>query len=247
MKVSVITVVKNAELFIEDCLYSVVNQLYNDVEYIVIDGNSSDKTLEIIDFYSKNIKILVSGQDKGMYDALNKGIRMATGEVIGILNADECFASSKVISLIVDCFMKHRCDAVYGNLNIVSQYNPAFILRKWRSKSYSPTDLKLGWMPAHPTFYVKRNIFERFGGYRPEFGVSADYELLLRFLFKYRIHAVFLNCLFVNMRSGGMSNGSLYKQLHTLIHDWKALKENEIPYPIMALLVKRIRKIGQYW
>lgn len=246
MKVSIVTVVKNAEFFIDTCLQSVVNQCYDDVEYIVIDGNSSDRTLEVISFYSENIKILVSEQDSGMYNALNKGIRMATGEVIGILNADDCFATSKLISLIVDCFVKHRCDAVYGNLNIVQRYSPEHIVRKWRSKSYTLSDFKWGWMPAHPTFYVRRHIFEQFGGYKPEFRVSADYELMLRFLFKHRIHAVFLNYLFVNMRSGGMSNGSFSKQLHNLIHDWRALKENRIPYPFIALLAKRIRKIRQY-
>jgi glycosyltransferase involved in cell wall biosynthesis len=246
MKVSIVTVVINAEEFIENCIKSVLQQDYGDIEYIVIDGKSTDRTLEIIQYYRQDIGVFLSEADCGMYDALNKGIGLATGDIIGILNADDFFASSNVISSIVKCFIDENCDAVYGNLNMMRRNNPGKTVRKWRSGPYKILDLKLGWMPAHPTFYIKRSIFKQYDVYRPEFGISADYELVLRFLYQYRIRAIFLNQLMVYMRSGGMSNGSFKKQLYTLINDFRALKENKVPCPFVAVLIKRIRKIGQY-
>lgn len=247
MKVSIVTVVRNAEDFIEDCIKSVLSQDYKDIEYIVIDGRSTDHTLEIIQQYRNRIQIFVSETDEGLYHALNKGIAQANGEVIGILNADDFFASQDVISLVSNCFHEKRCEAVYGNLDMFKRNRSGKVLRRWRSKQHQPLDLKLGWMPAHPTFYIKRSVLLQYDAYRPQFGVSADYELILRLLYRHRIHAIFLCQTLVHMRSGGISNGSPAKLLNTFINDYRALKENEIPSPLLAAVIKKIRKIKQYF
>ncbi|MBB2144120.1 glycosyltransferase [Pedobacter sp. LMG 31464] len=246
MKISLITVVYNGEKYIEDCVKSIICQAYSDIEYIVIDGGSTDSTLTILEKYKSNIDCFVSEKDKGMYDALNKGINLATGDIIGILNADDMLASKDVISNIVTCFKINNSDAVYGNLNYVHPENANQIIRKWISKPFTKKDIKLGWMPAHPTLYLKRELFNRLDNYSLNFGSAADYELMLRYLYRYQIKAVFLNQLVVNMRTGGMSNASFKQRYHALVNDYKAIKANNISFPIVTLLVKKLSKLKQY-
>lgn len=246
MKISLITVVYNGEKYLKNCIQSIIAQDYTDIEYIVIDGGSTDGSLNIIEQYKDHIQHFISEKDEGMYDALNKGIKMATGEVVGILNADDMLASADVISTVANCFSTQNPDAVYGNLNYIHPLKTKKIVRKWISKPVTTTGIILGWMPAHPTFYVKRVLFETCGNYSLNYDSAADYELMVRFLYKYHIKALFLNKLMVNMRTGGISNASLKHRYKALVNDYKALKANKVPLPGLTIFLKKISKIAQF-
>lgn len=247
MKITIITVVYNGEQHIADCIESVLAQSYPDIEYILIDGNSTDGTYHIAQQYKDQLSILLSEPDQGMYDALNKGIALATGEVIGILNADDMLANDLVIAEVAKKIEAVNVDALYGDLNYVAPDNISRILRKWRSSKAKPADLALGWMPAHPTLYIRSELFKRLGGYQLNYGSAADYELMLRFLYKHRISSVHLPMLMVNMRNGGMSNQSLKHRYAAMQNDYAALRHNQIPLPLLALLLKKLRKIRQFF
>jgi len=246
MKVSLITVVFNGEAFLKGCIESVIAQDYINIEYIVIDGVSTDNTLNTIDKYSAHISKFISEPDKGLYDAINKGISLASGEVIGLLNADDMLASNDVITKIVALFRNDASlEAVYGDLNYV---NPRTlkIIRNWKSKQAERKDLLNGWMPAHPTLYVRKHIFKKYGNYALDLGTAADYDLMLRFLYVYGIKAKYLSILMVNMRTGGLSNGSLKGILMAAKNDFAALKRNNLPFPLQVLLKKKFAKITQF-
>ncbi len=247
MKITLITVVYNAEKHLQDCIESVLGQNYPDIEYIVVDGNSTDGTYEIAKKYKDRLAVLISEPDRGMYDALNKGIALATGEVIGILNADDMLADVNVISEVAAVFLRQHVDALYGDLNYVAQEDTAKIQRKWRSAPSKPRDLAFGWMPAHPTLYVKAAIFNKFGAYKLDYGSAADYELMLRYLYQHRISTAYLPKLMVSMRNGGMSNQSTKNRYAAMLNDYKALKGNKVPLPMVALFLKKVRKIKQFF
>lgn len=247
MKVTIITVVYNAESHLRDCIESVLAQDYPDIEYILIDGNSTDRTYQIAQEYKDRFAVLISEPDRGMYDALNKGIDLATGEVIGILNADDMLADTKVISEVAAVFMEKDVAALYGDLNYVAQDDVAKIQRKWRSAPAKPRDLALGWMPAHPTLYVKAKVFNELGAYKLDYGSAADYELMLRYLYRSKISTAYLPKLMVNMRNGGMSNQSTKHRYVALLNDYKALKGNKVRFALVALFLKKVRKIKQFF
>lgn len=246
MKVSIITVVFNGEKFLKDCIESVIAQDYKNIEYIVIDGGSTDETLSIIEKFRPHIHYSISEKDQGMYDALNKGIRVASGDVIGILNADDMLVSLDVISTIVEEFELNKADGVYGNLNYIDTTANKNIIRKWISKQFIEKDILYGWMPAHPTLYLKKELFSLYGDYSLNFGTAADYELIVRFLYSNKVKARFLDKLIVNMRVGGMSNSSLKQRYLGLLNDYKAAKENNLPYPLLTVFLKKISKFQQF-
>ena len=246
MKISLITVVFNGEKYLEESILSVLAQDYPDLEYIVVDGASTDGSLDIIRKYSAQITHFISEKDRGMYDALNKGIALSTGEIIGILNADDMLASPDVLSAVAEMFRVWQSDALYGHLNYVDPAQPEKIIRRWRARPFKPRDMARGWMPAHPTFYAKRPLFNQYGNYSLNFGSAADYELMLRFLYKNRIKTVFLDKLMVNMRVGGMSNASLKQRYHAFLNDYKALRHNGVPFSIVALFLKKVSKLQQF-
>jgi len=246
MKVSIVTAVYNAQEYVEDCIRSVMSQTYQDVEYIVIDGNSTDRTLDIIRKYADKIHILRSEVDQGMYDALNKGIALATGDIIGILNSDDLFANADILVHVVQYIQSQQADAVFGNLNYVKRDDISQITRKWVSNPFNRNDFKTGWMPAHPTLFIKKSCFDQHGGYSLDYGTAADYELMLRFLYKYKIKAVFIDKLLVNMRTGGLSNGSFRKLYFAFINDYKAIVNTGFRFPLFILFCKKIRKLTQY-
>ncbi|TKC08199.1 glycosyltransferase [Pedobacter polaris] len=246
MKVTIITVVYNGEKYIKDCIESVLDQNYEDIEYIIVDGASTDKTCSIIEDYQAKIHRYISEKDKGMYDGLNKGIALATGDIIGILNADDMLASNTVITNIVTFFKVNGAEGVYGNLNYVNASNPNQIIRKWISRQYTKRAIELGWMPAHPTLYLKRELFKKHGNYSLDFGTAADYELMIRFLYKYNVRALFINELIVNMRVGGMSNSSLNQRYLAMKYDFKAAKKNKLPFALLTIVLKKISKVSQF-
>jgi len=245
IRVSLITVTYNAERTIERCIRSVIAQKYPNIEYIVIDGASTDSTLQIINRYAQDIKIIVSEPDKGMYDALNKGINLATGKVIGILNADDYFASNDILAYVAAAFMGSNTDILYGNIDFVDINET--IIRKWRTKAYKRGDFDWGWMPAHPTFYCRKSLFKSLGVYSLEYGTAADYELMLRFMHKTKVNAYFLDKVMVKMQSGGMSNKHPVNRINAWKFDLKAMRNNGIKFPLLTLIMKPLRKLGQYF
>ena len=240
-----ITVSFNAESTIERCIQSVSAQSFKNVEYIIIDGSSTDNTLQIIHKYQQDIQILISEPDKGIYDAMNKGIKMASGDVIGILNADDIFAYDGVLSDIALLFNKQKCDIVFADLNYVDQQGK--VIRKWKSGEYEQGMFNWGWMPPHPTFYCKKELFQQFGFYSLEYGTAGDYELMLRFMHNTPINACYLNKIIINMKTGGISNKSFSNRVKGLLFDLKAMRNNGIKAPVIRLLFKPIRKISQYF
>lgn len=247
MKVSIITVTHNAARFLQDCIQSVMVQSYPDIEHIVVDGASTDGTVDIIKKYDQHIAHWVSEKDKGMYDALNKGMQMASGDVIGILNSDDMLASKGVIEEIVNYFKEHTVDSVYGDLVYIDQKNAKRIIRYWRGLSYSRSRFHYGWMPAHPTFYFRKELLEDLGGYESHYFTAADYEFMARYLYKHRISARYLPLLIVKMRVGGASNRTLFNRLRANRRDYLAMKINDIPFPHIASILKPLIKLRQYY
>jgi len=246
MKISIITVVFNGGAFLEDCIKSVVNQNYADIEYIIIDGASTDNTPRIINKYAGRVHKIVSEPDNGLYDAINKGVALATGEIIGLLNADDMLADNTVITDVASFFKKdNSLQGIYGDLNYVYPISLK-IIRKWKSKQANKNDLRKGWMPAHPTLYLKRNLFAKYGNYAINLGTAADYDLMLRYLYVHNIKIQYLPKLMINMRIGGLSNGSLKGILMAAKNDFIALKRNKLPFPWLILLKKKFVKIEQF-
>jgi glycosyltransferase involved in cell wall biosynthesis len=247
MKVSIITVTYNSAEFLEECICSVKNQDYPDIEHIIIDGGSVDATLDIIKRYEgKNVK-WISEKDNGMYDALNKGMKLATGDIVGALNSDDVFASSDVVTEIVNSFCNSRIDSVYGDIVYVSQSNTKKVIRYWEGYSYNRDRFRYGWMPAHPSFYVRRELVEELGSYESHYYTAADYEFMLRYLYHYRISAQYIPKLIVKMRVGGASNKTLSARLRANRRDYLAMKKNHVPLPFIASILKLIIKVRQYY
>lgn len=219
MKVSVITVCYNRKATIEESINSVLDQDYPDIEYIVVDGNSSDGTQQIIEKYSDKISNYISEPDKGMYDAINKGLAMATGDVVGLMHSDDVFYDKGVVSEIVSAFKKNPdSDGIYGNGIYVTNDEEQKIVRNRIGGEYDYKKLKSGWLPLHPTVYIKKAVIERYGNYNLKFKIASDTEFLLRYLYKYKIKMTYLNSYVVKMRMGGLSTD--YKRA------FKVLKED---------------------
>ncbi|WP_316832751.1 glycosyltransferase family 2 protein [Pedobacter aquatilis] len=247
MKISLITVVYNGKAHIEDCIKSIISQSYKAVEYIVIDGGSTDGTLELIEQYLPYITHLISEKDKGLYDAINKGITLASGDVVGLLNADDMLADEKVITKIAAAFQNDAgIEGVHGDLNYITP-DSGKVIRKWKGKQASFKEIEQGWMPAHPTLYLRRSLFDNYGNYALDLGTAADYDLMLRYFHTYKIKTKYLPFLMVNMRTGGVSNNSLKSLYKAFVNDYKALRKNAIPAPLMVVLKKKFSKIIQFW
>lgn len=243
--ISLITVTYNAEHTIQRCLDSVRNQTFKNIEYIVIDGNSSDSTPFIIASNQQHINIFKSEPDQGIYDAMNKGLQLATGDIIGMLNADDYFADSDVLFKISEIFSRQQADIVYSDLDYVDHQGK--IIRKWRSGAYHDRNFNWGWMPPHPTFYVKREYFSKYGLYDLGYGTAADYELMLRFMYKKPVRISYLKAVTVKMVSGGVSNSSFGSRAKAWGGDFSAMKANALYFPLMSLILKPIRKIMQFY
>ncbi|SDD73373.1 glycosyltransferase [Pedobacter soli] len=246
MKISLITVVYNGEAFLQECFNSVKSQTYPDVEYLVIDGGSKDNTLRIIAENQAHIDYFISEADQGLYDAINKGIEKATGDIIGILNADDMFSGPDVLAAVAETFKNQpEIGGLYGDLHYI---HPATgrIVRKWKSRNASFKDLENGWMPAHPTLYLKKSLFSKYGCYALDLGTTADYDLMLRFLYTHQTKTAYLPMLMVNMRVGGVSNKSLHSRWLAFVNDYKSLKRNKMPHPFRVLVKKKLSKLKQF-
>lgn len=245
MKVSIITATYNSAATIKDTILSVKNQTYRNVEHIVIDGNSTDNTLNLVNYFGHRGP-LISEPDNGIYDAMNKGVKMADGDIVGILNSDDFYSDTKVIEKVVKAFESGDYDAVYGDLVYVDPYDVKKVLRKWIAGGYNRKLFYRGWMPPHPAFFVKKEVYEKHGNFNLDFKSSSDYELLLRFLFKKNIKVKYLPGVLVHMRAGGHSNRSIKNRLAAHIEDYRAWKTNGITPKWYTLAMKPLRKVKQY-
>lgn len=252
MKISIITIAYNSAATIEDTIQSVLSQDYPEVEYIIVDGASTDKTLSIVDRYADRIAHFISEPDKGIYDAMNKGVQLATGDVIGILNSDDFYADTRVLSDVASRFGAERTDsaanidALYADLVYVDREKGDKVVRYWKAGPYRPNSFRRGWMPPHPTFFVRRACYERYGLYSLDLRSAADYELMLRFIHKHGIKLAYLERVITHMRIGGESNVSIKNRIRANQEDRRAWTMNGLRPAWYTLSLKPLSKLGQF-
>jgi len=247
LKISIITVSFNSVETIRDTIKSIISQDYENIEYILIDAGSTDGTLDIIKEYEGYINYFSSEEDDGIYDGMNKGISVASGEVVGILNSDDFYPNSYIVSNVARTFEKRNCDAVYGDLLYVKFYDTDKIVRYWQSGNYSVKKIKNGWMLPHPTFFVKREMYEKYGYYNTELKSAADYEMILKLLYKQNINVFYIPMILVKMRMGGKSNASIMNRIRANKEDGLAWTENQLYKPLFVRIKKPLQKIKQFF
>ncbi len=245
-KISIITVTFSSAKTIEQTIQSVLLQDYEDVEYIIIDGQSTDETLSLIRKNPHKIAHFVSEKDEGLYFAINKGIALATGDIIGILHADDFYTSDTVLTSVAQTFKINNADAIYADLFYVDKNNTDKIVRKWKSGNYKEGKFLWGWMPPHPTFFAKKEIYEKYGEFNTKLNSAADYELMLRFIHKHKIKLAYLPKFIVKMRMGGTSNASVQNRVNANKEDRKAWEINNLKPYFFTLTLKPLRKISQF-
>jgi len=247
MKISIITVCFNSAKTIEDTIKSVLSQGYKNIEYIIIDGGSADDTLATVAKYQNQIDKIISEPDGGIYDAMNKGLNLAEADIVGFLNSGDFYTDEKVISRVVEAMRVNNADCCYGDLEYVAQHNPARIVRRWKSEPYQDGLFERGWHPPHPTFFAKKSVFDRYGGFDLTYDIGADYELMLRFLKKYNIRSCYIPSVLVKMRIGGKSNKSLRHIIKANIECYRAWRENDLTVSPFIMLRKPVSKLRQYF
>jgi len=245
-KVTIITVTYNSAQYLQDCINSVRSQNYPNIEYIIVDGKSSDGTMGIIRKNQEAIDYWISETDKGMYDAINKGMAVATGDVIGILNSDDVLDNENVIQTIVDNFEKHAVDTIYGDLEFVDRNDVNKVMRIWKGQPFKRSRFRYGWMPAHPTFYIKRSLVEKYGAYENHYFSAADYEFMSRYLYLNKVSSYYIPELLVRMRMGGQSNVNIKQRLRANRRDYLAMKKNKIPFAFFVSILKPLIKVHQF-
>jgi len=248
MKISIITVVLNNKSYVEDCINSVLNQKYNNVEYIIVDGGSTDGTIDIIKKHAKSIQIWISEPDQGIYDAMNKGIKIASGDVIGFLNADDVYYDSDVLVNIASVMKNSHTDACYSDLVYVDKNNLNKVVRYWRSCEFQTGFFRKGWVPAHPTFFARKSIYDQYGTFDLSYKLAADFELMARFLERHKIRVKYIPMVSVKMRVGGTTNKSLTNIVKQNLEIFRAFKKNNIKifYPLF-LTNKFINRVHQFY
>lgn len=244
MKISIITATYNSAPTIAGCIASVQNQTYPNIEHIIIDGASKDNTLEIINSIPNRVSKIVSEPDKGIYDAMNKGIALATGDVIGILNSDDFFTSDDVVEKIVTAFKNNDVDGVYGDICFVKPANLSKVVRYYSARWFTPSLFRFGFMPPHPSFYVSRKKYQELGLYQTDYKIAADYELLIRYLKVNQLKTRYLTFCVVTMRTGGDSTRNLKSNWILNKEIVRGCRENGIYTNMMILSFKYLFKIS---
>jgi len=244
IKISIITISFNSSQTIEKTLNSVASQSFKNIEYIIVDGGSMDNTLEICNSFS-HISKIISEPDKGVYDAFNKGLKLVTGDIIGFLNADDVFFNENSVQEIVNAFLNNQTDIVYGNLDYVNEEGK--VIRNWISKPYEKGLIKKAWMPAHPTFYCKKEVYDRLGGYNDSFKIGGDFELCLRFLEVYKVPSFYLNKKLVKMLIGGISNSGLKSKWIIYKEELRAFKINKVNINPVIFFIYKLKKLKQFF
>ncbi len=243
MKISLVTPVFNNVSEIEETLQSVFSQNYKNLEYIVIDGRSTDGTLDILKKYKDKISILVSEKDQGLYYALQKGFSKSSGEILGLLHSGDTFSSNDILKKIENRFQEKNPDILYGDLIYVQKENTSKVIRSW--KSGSPRNLSWGWIPPHPALFMKKSIFEEVGTFDTQFKISADYDFMLR-AFKNDAYKIdYLPQVLVKMRTGGKSNNTLKTIFEKTKEDWKIIRKNKVGH-LHTLALKKLSKLSQF-
>ncbi len=246
-KISIITVVLNSYKTIHDTIESIFLQDYKNIEYIIIDAGSNDGTVDIIKSFGDKIDYFISESDNGIYDGMNKGIKAASGDIIGILNSDDFYPNNFILSNVVKTFLAYKCDALYGDLVYVKYYDTDKIVRYWQAGEYSASKLKSGWMLPHPTFFVRKSIYDRFGLYNVELKHASDYEMILKLLYKHNILVRYIPMILVKMRTGGTSNSSLINRIRANKEDGLAWTKNQLNKPLFIRIKKPLQKIRQFF
>lgn len=245
MKVSLITVCYNSEKWIRTCIDSILSQDHADIEYIIIDGNSKDKTVEIIKSYGDKITKWVSEPDKGLYDAMNKGVAMATGDIVGILNSDDIYAHNKVISNIVAAFEENPTDTLFADLIFVNENDLNKIVRYYPAKNFNPNQMPSGNMAPHPTFFVKRHCYEKYGNFDTTYRIAADFDIMLRLLYKNKCSYQYLPEVITKMRTGGASTQGWKSTLRINREILAVCQKNQVPTNMIKLYSRYLTKIFQ--
>jgi glycosyltransferase involved in cell wall biosynthesis len=247
VKISVLTVCYNSERTIEDTIRSVRDQTYKDVEHVIVDGASTDGTMRVVTRYRDCLAQVISEPDRGIYDAMNKGVLLATGDVVGTLNADDIYADETVLEQVAAIFSDPAVDACYADLVYVSADDPTKVRRYWRSCPYRAGLFERGWMPAHPTFFVRRRVYEEHGLFDTQFKLQSDFELTMRFINVQRIKTVYTPRIWVRMRMGGVSNRSIRNVMRGNIEAYKACKKQGIKVSPLFFLMKIASRIPQFF
>jgi len=246
MKVSIVTAVFNCANTIEDCIKSVVGQTHKNREHIIIDGGSRDGTLEVINKYRDKITKVVSEPDRGIYDAMNKGIRLATGNIVGILNSDDIYADEFVVENVLKAMSDGKVDTCYGDLVYVDREDTKKVIRNWKGGEFNKLNFKRGWMPPHPTFFVKREIYEKYGLFNLGFPIAADYEIMLRSLYRYNVSTAYVPKVLVKMRTGGKSRPDALRIAKNMLENYQAWRVNGLRVNPFTFILKPLLKVTQY-
>ena len=247
--ISIITATFNSAKTLKDTIQSVLRQTNKDFEYLIVDGGSTDETIDIVKSYESEFSgrlKWVSEKDKGIYDAMNKGIKMASGDIVGILNSDDYFTSDDILQTVADAFKRQEIDAIYGDIHFIRDGNPKKCIRYYSSRMFRPFWLRIGFMPAHPSFYCKREIFDKAGLYSLDYKIGADYEMLVRLFKRLKIKTLYVNKDFVTMRTGGASNTNVRSRLTLIEEDVKACRENGIYTNRFFIMLKFLYKIFEF-
>lgn len=245
MKISVVTAVYQSEDTVADALSSVARQTYQDLEHVIVEGASPDGSLAVIERAAHDRMRLFSEPDGGIYDALNKGIRLATGDVLGFLHSDDFFAHSDALSRIANAFADPEVEAVFSDLDYVAREDTSRIIRHWNTGPFHPDRLKAGWMPAHPTLYLRRGVYDRIGGFDDSFRIAADYDFILRYFSQIEAKTVYIPEVLYKMRMGGESNRNLGRIIQKMREDYRAIRRNNMG-GVATLAMKNVSKLGQF-
>lgn len=245
-RISIITATFNSSFSIRDCVRSINDQTYQNIEHIIIDGASHDNTLEIIKSMPNRVSKIISEPDNGIYDAMNKGLKLATGEIVGILNSDDLYVDNELLSRVVDEFDICNCDSLYGDLFYVQRDNTDIVVRTWETRQFVPGSFCKGWHPPHPTLFLRKEIYDKYGFFDIHFKLAADFEFMLRLFEKYRISSIYIPKPMIRMRMGGATSKNLRNIFNQNIECYIAFKKNNLRVSLLYPLYRLIPKLLQF-